>query len=146
MMQQIERYFQDIESALSKSITHYNEVTMDDLQKVSGEILELRRQLKCTSDSLATDRSLKTVITYFLEDELTAWKNEIKKIETQLSCIKEQSSVVEVDSNIITEVMDKLDQYIGISFENYEEKGFYAKEYSKAKNGSTSRVRTINND
>lgn len=95
---------------------------------------------------MQTERSLKTVITYHIDDYLSGWKAEVKKIESRINEIKDQSAVIIIDQNIITEVMEKLDQYLTVSYEGYTEKGFYAKEYSKAKFGSTSRVGTINND
>ena len=146
MLQQVERYFQDIENALSKSITNYNEVLTRDLERADVDVQELRRVLKSSTDSLRCEKSLKTIITYFLEDSLNTWKSQVKGIEASINAIKEQSARIVVDDDVITDILDKLDLYLTVSFEGYQEKGFYAKEYSKGKSGTTSRVGTVHND
>lgn len=43
----------------------------------------------------------------------------MKKIETKINEINDQSAAVVIDQNIITEVMEKLDQYLAVSYEGY---------------------------
>lgn len=52
-------------------------------------------------DNLNTERSLKTLITYHIDDSLTSWKTEVKRIETKIEEIKDQTAVLVVDENII---------------------------------------------
>ena len=67
-------------------------------------------------DNLNTERSLKTLITYHIDDSLNSWKTEVKRIETKIEEIKDQTAVLVVDENIIIEVMERLDQYLGVSY------------------------------
>lgn len=51
----------------------------------------------------------------------------MKRIESKINEIRDQTATVVIDDNIITEVLERLDQYVGVVFEGYSEKGFYAK-------------------
>lgn len=59
------------------------------------------------------------MITYHIDDYLSGWKADVKKIEAKINEINDQSAAVVIDQNIITEVMEKLDQYLAVSYEGY---------------------------
>jgi len=63
----------------------------------------------------------------------------VSQVETHISELQSRSVTIAMDSTAIADVMERLDRYLTLSFDNYCESGVYAKEFSRTRSVASSR-------
>ena len=65
----VERFFEDFEKEVNKSITAYNTSLKENYHNINVEISAMKSELKNKISSLETEKVLKTVIGYYSKEE-----------------------------------------------------------------------------
>lgn len=139
LSQHIDRYMDDLEAALLKSLSAYHESTVEEFTKIDEEIVALQEKLEGTLASLFGERTLKTIITYYANDSLSQWREQVSKVESRIADIQSRSVTISTDNTAINEVLERLDRYILLCYDNYNETVLFARDPSKTKSIASSR-------
>lgn len=139
LTQHIDRYLDEIETSLLKSLANYNESTVEEFTRIDDQIVEIQQRLEATLANLYGERTLKTVITYYANDSLAQWKEQVGQVEARIAELESRTVALTTDSSVVTEVLERLDHYLTLGYEGYCESGVYAKEFSKTRSVTSSR-------
>ena len=60
-------------------------------------------------------------------------------MESRISELQSRSVTITTDGAAVADVMERLDRYLILSYDNYCESGIYAKEFSKTRSVTSSR-------
>ena len=88
MMTLVERYFSDFQKEVAKHMASFNDSTRENYLKVDDHLSQLKRDLQEKAAALASDKVLKTTISFYA-------KTEDLRYSEQLACIKNRIDYLE---------------------------------------------------
>lgn len=120
VLQQVDRCFDEAEAQLVRSITAYNERTAEEFARVDDSILELQEKLEAAAANLSSEKTLRTVITYYANDSLALWKQSVAAIEASIADLEARAVNVEVDAQAVQDIVDRVARVMKVVYEGVE--------------------------
>ena len=131
MLGLVERFFDDFEKEVVKSMNAYNESMKENYGKLEHEIAGLHQEIHTKSNNLKNDKVLKTVISFYSKLEEEKYRENILRIRDGLSQLEEQKVTVICDNAPTQRIVDELGNFIHLEFLNWENEIKYVTEFVK---------------
>lgn len=133
----VQRFFTDFEKEVNKSIIEFNVSMRENYREMENQISTMKTQLVSKIDTLATEKVLKTIISYHSKEEDKKIQNNITVLKETLDLCGSKRASLMIDNNSIQKMVNQLSQYMYLSFENWEQDIKYVADFIKT--GFTSR-------
>ena len=120
MLGLVERFFNDFEKEVIKSMNAYNESMKEGYGKLEHEISNMDQEILTKSNNLKGDKVLKTVIGFYSKLEEEKYRESILRIRDGINQLDEQKVTVICDNAPTQRIVDELGNFIHLEFMNWE--------------------------
>jgi hypothetical protein len=127
----VERFFNDFEKEINKSILEFNVSMKDNYRDVENQIGSLRTEIAAKIENLGTEKVLKTIIAYFSKEEEKRINESFETMRETLEICGGKRAALAVETNSIQKMVNELSQFMCLSFENWEQDVKYGADFVK---------------
>ena len=102
----VDRFFKDLEKEVEKSILEFNVSMGDNYRELESQFKLMNGEINTKIDSLAGDRVLKTVISYFSKQEAAKISNNLEVMRDTLHLCSNKRATLVIENNSIQKMVN----------------------------------------